>query len=143
MPNDNWITPFAIYQNACQKFNVRPILDVCADHTNKKCQEHFNIRDNALSQEWRHDFFMNPPYSDIPVWMMHAVTQHKKHNVDALILVPASVDTLWWHDYVEDIAEVHFHKGRILFEDPITRKIDVTKRPRFASAWVIFRKTQE
>ena len=46
-------------------------------------------------------------------------------------------DTLWWHSYVEGIAEVHFQKGRIKFLD---ENGDLTKQSApYPSVWIIYR----
>lgn len=42
---------------------------------------------------------MNPPYSEINLWMKKAWLQHKKYNVNALILVFAKTSTKWWHEF--------------------------------------------
>lgn len=54
-------------------------------------------------------------YSQITQWIKKAYEQHRKYNVDALILVFSKISTKWWHDYVEDKGEIHFQKGRIRF----------------------------
>ena len=97
--------------------------------------------------------------------MQKAYEQHKKYNVNALILVFAKTGVKWWHKYVEDKAEVHFLEGRIRFLlngiepryctkckirfakeishcEKCYRKIGKSS-PTYASAWVIFRKKEE
>lgn len=113
--NDAWETPSEILHDTCKKYHICPTLDVCASYENKKFEKHYTLQDNALHQEWDEPFFMNPPYSEINTWMKKAYEQHRKHNVDALILVFSKTGVKWWHKFVEDKAETHFVNGRIRF----------------------------
>ena len=113
--NDLWETPRQMLRDACEKYNVHPVLDVAASLDNRKYRQHFSTRIDALTVQWRHDFFMNPPYSRVAEFMRKAYRSHVDYNVTGLILVFAKTDTHWWHDYVEDKAEVHFIEGRVQF----------------------------
>lgn len=58
--------------------------------------------------------FLNPPYGvETSVWVRKTV--HEKAQVAALLL-PARVDTDWFHRWVAPYAEVTFIMGRIKFE---------------------------
>lgn len=160
--NDEWSTPQLLVDEICEKYNIHPIYDVCTTTQNTKFDLHFTPENNALSQEWDDDFFMNPPYSQITLWMQKAYEQHLKYDVNALILVFAKTDTQWWHNYIENKAEVHFQKGRIRFllnniepkrckyckirytkeitNCEICGKIVSKTSPTYGSAWVIYRK---
>ncbi len=162
--NDNWETPPLMLQEILKKYDIHPMYDVCATLQNTKFPKYFTPEQNGLSQEWNQDFFMNPPYSEINLWMKKAYDQHRKHNVNALILVFAKTSVKWWHEYVEGKAETHFQKGRIRFLlngiEPRYCKhckkrfaLDIThcltcKRkigkssPTYDSVWVIFRKEE-
>jgi len=163
--NDEWETPKEILQVAIRKYQIAPILDVCATNSNSKFSEYYTITDDALTKEWDDDFFMNPPYSEIILWMKKAWFQHRKHNVNALILVFAKTGTRWWHDFVEGKAEIHFQKGRIRFllngvepryckhckqrftkditHCPICERKISKSSPTYDSVWIIFRKTDK
>ena len=163
--NDLWETPPLVLEDVMKKYDIHPILDVCATNQNKKFAMYFTPEDNALIEEWREDFFMNPPYSEINQWMQKAYEQHLKYNVNALILVFAKTGTKWWHDYVEGKAERHFKKGRIRFllngiEPRYCTKCKIRfakeishcekcnckigkSSPTYDSAWIIFRKDEE
>lgn len=135
-----WETPADLYAEACKKYNVNPKLDVCAETLTAKCKRFFTEEENALDQQWSDDFFMNPPYGvgGVPpekIWVAKAYTEHKKHNVTGMALTFSKTDTQWWHEYVEDIAEVHFQKGRISFYKN-GEKTAPAPRP---SAWIIWR----
>jgi len=113
--NDLWETPPDVLEEAMIKYDIHPTLDVCAYPLNAKFPKFFTPINDALTQEWRENFFMNPPYSQITQWMQKAYEQHKKHNVNALILVFAKTSVKWWHAFVEGKAETHFQQGRIKF----------------------------
>lgn len=157
-----WETPPLILKTIMKKYDIYPTLDVCASIQNTKFEKYFTLQDNSLEKEWDEDFFMNPPYSEITQWMQKAYTQHKKYNVNALILVFAKTGVKWWHEYVEGKAEIHFQRGRIRFlldgVEPrycVQCKIRFTKEithcencgntigkssPTYDSAWIIFRR---
>lgn len=134
--HDEWETPIELLHQASREYSIWPRLDVCATEQNKKCGLWIDIEHDALTTEWRHDFFMNPPYSDIKRWMQKAYCQHLRQKVNGLVLTYAKTDTHWWHDYVEDKAEVHFIKGRIKFL--INGQQSKNSAP-YPSCWVIWR----
>jgi len=106
--NNLWETPRPILHEVMKKYDIQPIIDVCATDSNSKFPCYFTPIIDAFTQDWDFDFFMNPPYSQITQWMQKAYEQHRKHNVNALILVFAKTSVKWWHEYVEEKAEVHF-----------------------------------
>lgn len=62
--SDEWSTPDDFFEclNKFYHFN----LDPCSTHLNAKCEKHFTIDDDGLSQDWSgHTVFCNPPYSKI------------------------------------------------------------------------------
>ena len=57
---------------------------------------------------------MNPPFgAEIPKWMAKAWDAASK-GATVVCLVPARVDTRWWHTYAE-AGEYRFVRGRIRF----------------------------
>ena len=138
--NDEWITPTSILRKALFDYDIYPYLDVCATELNHKFEQYYSKENDGLNQEWDQNFFMNPPYSEITQWMKKAYEQHQKYNVNALILTFAKTDTKWWHKYVEDIAEVHFIKGRLKFLTP--ENIPSKNSAPYPSSWIIYRGTR-
>jgi site-specific DNA-methyltransferase (adenine-specific) len=134
---DEYGTPNLQLKKAMMDYDILPFIDVCATPENAKFATFFTIKDDALTKEWRLDFFMNPPYSRVKEFMKYAYNEHIRHNVNGLILTYAKTDTIWWHEFVENKAEVHFIKGRIKF----LRDNQVTQHPApYPSVWIIFRK---
>ena len=134
--NPNWETPQELFDEACRKYKVRPSLDVCATRRNKKCALFFSK--DSLSKQWNKSFFMNPPYGKnvIDKWIKYAYEQHKKHNVTGIALIFSKTETKCWHKYIQDIADVHFIRGRVHFE--LDGKKVVNSAP-YGSCWVIWR----
>jgi len=56
------------------------VYDVCATTQNTKFEKYFTPKDDSLHKVWSEDFFMNPPYSEITLWMKKAYESHRKNN---------------------------------------------------------------
>ena len=106
-----WETPYALFDALNEEFGFE--LDVCASVNNHKCKDYFSKLDDGLSQDWgSRTVWMNPPYGrEIGPWIKKAAN----HSGTAVALVPARVDTRWWHDHIQGKAEVRFIKGRVKF----------------------------
>ncbi|MCK5600910.1 adenine methyltransferase [Candidatus Pacearchaeota archaeon] len=118
--NDKWETPSKLLVAHFIENSIWPKLDVCTTKAAAKragFHKFFTRRDNPLKKNWKQDFFMNPPYSQIETWIDKAYKEHMKWSVNGVILTYAKTDTKWWHKYVEGQkgVEVHFIKGRIKF----------------------------
>lgn len=48
--SDEWSTPQDIYEALDNEFNFN--LDPCSSDNNCKCEKHFTIEDDGLSQNW-------------------------------------------------------------------------------------------
>jgi len=77
---------------------------------------------------------MNPPYGrGINEWIKKAYKSAKQNGATVVCLIPARVDTRWWHEYCSK-GEVHFIKGRLKFGN-------AKNSAPFPSAVVVFRPT--
>lgn len=89
-------------------------LDPCATVQNAKCQKFFTQEDDGLRQPWTGKVFLNPPYGrEIGRWVKKAWEESQKGAL-VVCLLPARVDTRWWHDYAKK-GHVHFIRGRLKF----------------------------
>lgn len=139
---DEWITPKTLFDEICLKYDVSPGLDVAAEYGNQKCFRFYSKEEDSLSRNFPlYDFWCNPPYSQITKFVEHCYKQHLRNNVTGVMLTFAKTDTRWWHNYVEDKAEVHFLKGRIKFVNPVTKEISKNSAP-YPSCVIIWRKKQ-
>ena len=110
---DMWATPQDFFDrlNVVFRFNV----DVCALPDNAKCGEFFTPDMDGLAQPWQGVCWMNPPYGrEIGKWVEKAYRSAKETRATVVCLLPARVDTRWWHDFCAK-GEIHFVKGRLKF----------------------------
>ena len=90
-------------------------MDVCALPDNAKCIQFFTPDMDGLAQPWEGVCWMNPPYGrEIGKWVEKAYRSAKEAGATVVCLLPARVDTRWWHDFCAK-GEVHFVKGRLKF----------------------------
>jgi phage N-6-adenine-methyltransferase len=133
--SDLYPTPRDFFDRVNRRFG--PLTtDVCALPENAKCPRFFTPEDDGLKQEWAGRCWMNPPYGKtIGLWLAKAV-ESAINGASVVCLLPARVDTRWWHNYVEPFAQlVEFPKGRLRFGDG--------KYPApFPSALVVFGPTK-
>jgi site-specific DNA-methyltransferase (adenine-specific) len=112
---DEWGTPQELFDYLDGIFAFT--LDPCASSQNAKCKRYFTREDDGLLQSWHGErVFMNPPYGTaINDWVEKA---HKSARGGTLVvcLLPARTDTRWWHEHASK-GEVHFLKGRLMFND--------------------------
>ena len=106
-----WTTPQPVFDALNAEFNFT--LDPCALSQTAKCKKFFTPFDDGLKKDWSQDtVFMNPPYGKwLRVWMRKAFEESRKGAL-VVCLVPARVDTQWWHDYAIH-GQVRFWKGRL------------------------------
>lgn len=110
---DLWATPQDFFDRLDRAFKFN--LDVCASPENAKCLDYYTKDDDGLSKEWRGVCWMNPPYGrEIGEWVEKAYKSAQEYGSTIVCLLPARVDTRWWHDYCAK-GEVHFVKGRLKF----------------------------
>ena len=108
-----WETPQTLFDELDRIFGGFT-LDPCASADNAKCERFFTRSDDGLSQPWTGKVFMNPPYGrQIGLWIKKAFEESQKGTL-VVCLLPARVDTRWWHDYASK-GYVYFLQGRLKF----------------------------
>ncbi len=127
-----WATPQSWFEYLDLEF--RFTLDPCCVHDTAKCKKHYTPEEDGLSMSWTEErVFMNPPYGrEIIKWMEKAFRECVDNHALVVALVPARVDTEWWHRYADKATEVRFPKGRLKFEG-------ATNSAPFPVAIVIYR----
>lgn len=114
---DQWATPQNLFNELNDEFHFT--LDPCADDTNHKCDLYFTKEQDGLSQDWAgHIVFCNPPYGrEIGKWVekCYRETKNRPFETVCVMLIPARTDTKWFHDYIYNIHEIRFIKGRLKF----------------------------
>lgn len=95
-------------------------LDVCAEDHTAKAPKWFTIDDDCLTRNWdARTAWMNPPYGrKIAQFLEKGIEEVEKGNCRELyVLIPARVDTQWFHDLVVPKAShVYLIKGRFNFK---------------------------
>lgn len=110
---DVWSTPQDFFDRLHAVFRFE--TDVCALPENAKVPVYYTPEKNGLAQDWRGCCWMNPPYGrEIGRWVEKAYRSAKENGATVVCLVPARVDTKWWHDFCAN-GEVFFVRGRLKF----------------------------
>ena len=126
--DDDFWTPLDLYERLCKLYNIKPELDVAASQQNTKCD---NFLTNALFEEWYTlvggghnirlvDVWCNPPHSLTEEFIRRADSQHKKYNINIMMIVPSNTEsTKVWSELIEndhyDLVENHRVEGRPRF----------------------------
>lgn len=114
---NEWATPQAFFNELNAEFHFN--LDPCSTHENAKCEKHFTIAEDGLSQNWGgHKVFVNPPYGrEVGKWVRKAYEESRKPDTLVVMLIPARTDTSYFHDYIYHKAELRFIRGRLHFNE--------------------------
>lgn len=128
--SNEWATPPNFFDILNKEFNFT--LDPCATKENAKCAKFYTMEDDGLSKSWDNEIvFCNPPYGrEIKNWVKKA--SEAKGGV-VVMLIPARTDTIYFHDYIYNKAEIRFIRGRLKFGGH-------TNSAPFPSMVVIFKK---
>lgn len=130
-PSDEWRTPPALFDAVEGSFGQRWV-DMAATAENSLCQAFVGpgsaLGNNALVEDWEYlwrtlgPLWCNPPYSQ-PL-LAQFVYRFLGARVDAVMLVPASVETKWFQDVMTSgqCHEVWFIRQRVPYVRPETGK---------------------
>lgn len=97
-------------------------FDLAASPENAKSEYFFSEREDSLRQAWPlcGNLWLNPPFKNIGVWAAKCAQWARgldqASNARLLFLVPASVGSNWFADFVWGHAQVIFLNGRISFD---------------------------
>lgn len=98
--SDERSTPPELFKILDDEFHFE--LDVCAMQSNAKCLNYYHIGDNGLKQQWwPNRCFMNPPFSEIPNWLLKARIESSNGALVVCIL-PMDSSTKWFHEFIWD-----------------------------------------
>ena len=111
---DEWETPPRLFQFLDRMFGFQ--LDVAATDENRLCRLWYTKERSGLEQPWApHVTWLNPPYGrSIGKWLQKALDESRA-GATVVALIPARVDTQWWHRIVLEADEVWFLEGRVPF----------------------------
>lgn len=116
--SNEWATPQSFFDKLNEEFGFT--LDPCSTHENAKCEQHYTIEEDGLSQNWGGQVvFCNPPYGrDLPKWVKKCHDESRHATI--VMLIPARTDTSYFHDYIYHKAEIRFVRGRLKFGESKT-----------------------
>jgi phage N-6-adenine-methyltransferase len=116
--SDEWETPDVLV--AWLNMTFQFTLDPCATSENHKCERYFTTEDDGLTQSWSEErVFLNPPYSQVKLWMQKAYESAQTERATVACLVAVRTDTRWWQDWVLGKAnEIQYLAGRVTFKRP-------------------------
>lgn len=107
--SDERATPPELFNPLNEEFHFD--IDVCAFKWNTKLPRYFSPFENGLKQKWAPlKCFMNPPYSEIKVWLNKARTEAEQGALVVAIL-PCDSSTRWFHEYIWDEQFNYFRKS--------------------------------
>jgi len=138
--SDEWNTPPALATALARRYAQGSFaLDAAATSANSRASRYYDAATDALRQDWVADagpdgvVWLNPPYSKVALFFEKAASTARQ-GTTVVCLVPARVDTAWWHDHALSASEVWFVRGRVTFTRP-----DGTGAPApFPSAVIVF-----
>jgi hypothetical protein len=108
----DWYTPKWIFDEMGIQFDLDPcqpkekIEWIPATH-------HFCEEDDGLSQVWRDNVWLNPPYGKFTKAWLEKLNEHG----EGIALVFARTDCKWFHDVCAKANGILFLKGRVKFVD--------------------------
>lgn len=132
---DNWETPKNLFDELNNEFHFT--LDAASDDFNAKCEKHYTINDDGLSQDWGGEtVFCNPPYGrDAKKWAQKSYEESLKPGTTVVLLVASRTDTAMFHDWILGKAEIRFIRGRLKF----TYRGQIQDNAPFPSLLAIYR----
>jgi site-specific DNA-methyltransferase (adenine-specific) len=125
--SDRWLTPKYLYDELNKEFNFN--FDPCP----------IDWKDgdsDGLSIDWKERNFVNPPYSKVSKWIEKSYQEYKRGRL-VVMLINTITDTLAFHKFIYNQAEIRFIKGRVKFINPLEpNKLQPSPKP---SMIVIFK----
>mgnify|MGYP002132553610 CR=1 FL=1 len=115
--NDNWETKDYILDWIKREiFDWQPFFDPCPLSI-EDSEWNFQIQFDGLAIDWKTRNFINPPYNitDKPKFVKKAFDESKKWNT-CVLLLPATTETKWFHDYLANNACIYLIKWRVKFK---------------------------
>lgn len=113
--SNNWETPPALFTQLSHERGPFTV-DAAATSSNALLERYWSIADDGLRQSWASErVFCHPPFGEIRDWTAKAISERERADC-IVMLVPAYLDTKWWHENVVGTAsEIRFVKGQAQF----------------------------
>ena len=115
---DDWETPQSLFDELDKTYHFG--VDVASTDANAKCDVHFTVEDDGLSQEWDGHgvVWCNPPYGRVSPKWIEKMAKEAAGGVRIVALLPARTDTKAFHDHIykKQNVRIEFIRGRLKFE---------------------------
>jgi phage N-6-adenine-methyltransferase len=116
----NYMTPACFIEPVKRRLGIADFdIDLAAEPDTAQAPIYFTKEDDAfaapswkIGDGWN---WLNPEYADIGPWVERAGNESVNNDARTALLIPASVGSNWWRDYVHAKCEVLFLNGRIPF----------------------------
>lgn len=92
-------------------------VDLAASADNKVCDYYYDEAQDSLAQSWLFEGswgWCNPPFGHIEPWVYKAAMESSL-GASVVMLVPSSVGSNWWRDWVAPWAYITHLNGRVTF----------------------------
>jgi len=74
-----------------------------------------NPKFDGLLIDWKKYNYVNPPYSDLPMWVIKAI-EESDYGKLTVMLLPAKTDQWWFHILLQHKFDIQWIKGRLTFK---------------------------
>lgn len=116
--NTDWITPQDLFDEIKDAFDIK--LDPCGHDQNILSPDIRTIskEENGLDFDWDMNTFINPPYSDIEIWVQKAIDQSCLYRKNFyVLLLPSRTDRPWFRKIMGKAIAVCFMHKRLKFSN--------------------------
>lgn len=117
---NEWYTPAEFINSVREVMGSIDLDPASCEHANKTvaAAKYFSIEDDGLSQEWRGNVWMNPPYSGGLISKFIAKLNESVENgavTQAVVLVNNATETQWFASLVKNASAIAFPTSRIRY----------------------------
>lgn len=143
---DSYETPWELFNRLKKNYGMNFVLDAAARLHNTRCIYFLN---NAMFEEWivkelanYVDVWCNPPHTKTEEFIRRADSQHKKYNINIVMIVPSRLNgTKVWHQLIENETECFVENHPVKGRPHFLKNGKKTKHPpRNAYICIIWRK---
>lgn len=115
--NMDWCTPKDFFDELNKEFSF--VLDAAATDKSAKCERYYTPETDGLKSSWDcgGSVFCNPPYGRQTGKWVRKAYEESKIGTTIVLLIPSRTDTIWFHKYIYNKAEIRFVRGRLIFTD--------------------------
>jgi phage N-6-adenine-methyltransferase len=125
-------TPWNLITAIEHKFKTTFGIDLAATEENKKAPFCITEEQDSIKTDWLlyrdRLAWLNPPFKRIGPWAEKCAAA-ARHGMRIVMLTPASVDSLWWSNWVHNQAHVFFLQPRVHFDgacDPFMKPLTLS-----------------